>query len=231
MASKTDLAVELETVREAVREAHGVLKDLRAAAREARALVPDLVKGQLEAAVADGLAGYADTIRKAQDEAVDRVNATFDELADLLMGRDEESRREGKPDVPTLVERLVGGNGGGNTVADPRRLGGDITGGGGPHDRNTVAFDTEGAVLLEHAEVAVAHAADDDDVVALLLSGKVNGSRDRAKVLFLADADGAAAVVTELEALMRRAGAGWLDRYRVAKAERVAKLKASGSWE
>lgn len=246
MPSKPDPAQEAEALRELLREAHGVLKDLRGATKDASALAPDLVKGQLETAVADGLASYADTIRKAQDEAVAKVNDEFDKLADLLMGRDAKSRRKGQPDIPTLVERMVeGGDAEPATVTDSRKLGGDITGGGGPHDRNAVGIDTRGAVLLDGVTAAVAHAVDGDDSVALLLRGRVNLSRDRARVLYLVDADGAAAIVTELESLLRRAGGDWAaravseddwdctlcGRYEAAKAAREARLKESGTWQ
>jgi hypothetical protein len=45
------------------------------------------------------------------------------------------------------------------------------------------------------------------------------------------DADGAAAIVTELESLLRRAGGDWPAKYKAAKAAREARLKESGAWE
>lgn len=115
---------------------------------------------------------------------------------------------------------------------DPRRLPGDIAGPGGPHDDHQVLIDTTNAVILDAAEVAIAHnASDDTDRGVLLLAGRINQTQDRARTVYLLDEDGMAALVTEIEALMRRAaGAGWLDRYRAAKAQRIADMKAAGTW-
>lgn len=236
-----DPVAEREALREVIREGHALLKDLRAAARdardaaeEARAAASTTVDERLDAAVKEGLESYYETIREAQDAAVAKVNGEFESLADLLMGRDAKSRKAGRPDVPTLVRRAVGGDGaetGGDAVTDARLLGGDITGVGGPHDRNVVRVDPKGSVLLDGVTAAVAHAAGGNDAIALLLSGRVNGSRDRARVLYLVDADGAAALVTEVEAILRRAGGSWPARYEAAKAEREARLKESGAWE
>ncbi|WP_018503066.1 hypothetical protein [Parafrankia discariae] len=114
---------------------------------------------------------------------------------------------------------------------DPRDLGGDIAGPGGPHDRNAVVVDTSNAVLLAGLDVAIAHnASDGRDFVTLLVEGRINRTQDRTRVLWLADEDGLAALVTEIEALMRRAGPAWLDRYRAAKARRIADMKAAGTW-
>jgi hypothetical protein len=114
---------------------------------------------------------------------------------------------------------------------DPRDLGGDISGWGGPLDRNAVVVNTERSVLLEEVECAIAHnTSDGRGAVVILLAGRINRSTDRARVLYLADADGVAALVTERESLMRRAGDPWLDDYREQRASRIVKLKAEGLW-
>jgi hypothetical protein len=92
---------------------------------------------------------------------------------------------------------------------DPRRLGGDIAGPGGPLDRDAVIFDTTNAVLLESTVMAVMHnRSDGRDVVGVLLEGRINRTNDRARVLFLTDGDGAAALLTEALSLMKRAADG-----------------------
>jgi hypothetical protein len=89
--------------------------------------------------------------------------------------------------------------------SDPRVLrSGGIAGPGGPHDRGAVVVDTTNAVLLDHCDVALVDGA---GIVAMSLAGRINRSADRAKVLFLFDTDGAAAIITELLGLMGRAGA------------------------
>lgn len=238
MGRTPDLGQEAEALRQLVQEAHGVLKDLRAATREAERLAPELVRAQLKDAVRREVARLGDETKLATENAVARVNAKFDELADLLLGQGEQSRREGRPDLPELVGRLVESRKGepGRTVTDARELGGDIDAGdSGPNDVGGVRFDTRGAVLLERVEVALAHGASDgsDDAAALLLSGKVNGTHDRARVLFLLVEEGCAALVAEVEALMSRAvsagSARWWERYQRAKARRVAVLMAAGT--
>lgn len=93
-------------------------------------------------------------------------------------------------------------------ATDPRSLKGAIAGPGGPHDRHSVVLDTTHAVLLDHVEVCKVEPSRDgvrqEPVVAMLLSGRVNRSPDRAEVLFLFDIDGAAGIVTELLALAGR---------------------------
>lgn len=82
-------------------------------------------------------------------------------------------------------------------TTDPRELGGDISGPGGPLDRNSVVFDTTRAVLLDGAVAAVMHSQRAGDMFGVLLEGRINRSQDRAKVLFLMDGDGLAALATE----------------------------------
>ena len=162
--------------------------------------------------------------------SVAKVNAEFQRLSDILMGRTAEDVAGRKPSVPDLVHEMTREP---ETVTDPRKLGGNIAGPGGPHDKGGTIFDTKGAVLLDYCEVATAEGAGDgtEDAIALLLAGRVNGTRDKARVLYMMDADGAAALVTEIEALVRRGAAdGWAERYARAKARREAELKAAGAW-
>lgn len=225
---KMYLGREAEVLRALVQEAHGVLKDLRAAIREGREVAPAIVEQHLDGAVKAGLEDYAATIETAMDAAVARVNGEFDKLADLLLGRDAESRREGRADIPSLVERMAGAEADvpAEEVADPRVLGGSISASSNPHAMHAITVDARGAVLLDRVDVSIAHGVrGTSDAAALLLAGRVNGSRDRARVLYLLDSDGAAAIVTEIEALMDRAAPmGWRDRYEAAKARRLAEM-------
>lgn len=90
---------------------------------------------------------------------------------------------------------------------DPRKLGGGIAGPGGPFDEGENLIDTRNSVLLDSVDVAmVDNPSDGRQFASLLLSGRVNRSPERTSVLYLFDADGAAAIVTELVALAGRKG-------------------------
>lgn len=93
--------------------------------------------------------------------------------------------------------------------SDPRRPGGDISGPGGPTERNAVVLDTSKAVLLDHATACIAHLTrkgEPVDATALMLEGKINGSPDRSRILYLTDWEGAADVVAHLLSLAQRDG-------------------------
>jgi hypothetical protein len=93
--------------------------------------------------------------------------------------------------------------------SDPRKVGGDIAGPGGPNERDAVVLDTSQAVLLDHATACVAHLTRKGaplDATALMLEGKINGSPDRTRVLYLMDEEGAADVAAHLFSLAKRNG-------------------------
>jgi len=94
-------------------------------------------------------------------------------------------------------------------ATDPRTLKGSIAGPGGPRDRDAVVVDPTHAVLLDDIAVCLVEPQRDNHRVgrpclAMTLRGRVNHLTEHAEVLFLFDADGAAAVVTELLALGAR---------------------------
>ena len=93
--------------------------------------------------------------------------------------------------------------------SDPRDPSGDIAGPGGPHERQSVVLDTSKAVLVDYAEACIAHLTRKGqpvDAVALMLAGKINGSPDRSRILYLTDWDGAADIVAHLLSLAARDG-------------------------
>lgn len=90
----------------------------------------------------------------------------------------------------------------GESTSDPRGLHGDMSGPDG-----SVVLDTRRAVLLDHTNVCrVDDYGGPEEMWAMLLSGRINKSQDRAQVLFLFGIDGAAAIITELLMLAERAG-------------------------
>lgn len=100
-------------------------------------------------------------------------------------------------------------------VADPRQLGGDMAGPGGPRDRGAVFLDLTDVVLLDGMDVCtvdgVRQGASQGQVIFMTLDGRINKSTDRARVGYTFGPDGAAALITELLAVADRFGAELLD--------------------
>jgi len=94
--------------------------------------------------------------------------------------------------------------------ADPRRLGGSITGPGGPHDAGAVVLDTTDCVLMSSIEVCQVDGVKDGHglgrFVYLVAGGRINKTTDQVNVGLMMPWDGAAAIVSELLALADRAG-------------------------
>ena len=91
--------------------------------------------------------------------------------------------------------------------SDPRQLRGDMAGPGGPHDIGGVVLDTTHAIILETIDVSTIdpdRGGRGQSGIALLLGGRINQSKNRARVLFLFGTDGAANIITELLALLGR---------------------------
>lgn len=75
-------------------------------------------------------------------------------------------------------------------------------------------IDPEGAVLLDEVTVAVVGTANPDGAgraLALNLEGRINHTQERADVLFLMDADGAAVIISELLGLADRVSPAFFD--------------------
>lgn len=91
---------------------------------------------------------------------------------------------------------------------DPRDIPGAIEGPGGPHDQGGVVVDARNALILESVDVSTVdpdRGGRGQSAIAMSLHGRINQTQDRANVLILFGTDGAAAIVTELMALMGRA--------------------------
>jgi uncharacterized membrane protein len=91
-------------LREEIREAHGILKDLRREIKEARELIPLRTDELFTAEVKK----QVDQLSKVTDEAmrrsVETVTKSFDDLAATFMGEDRASRRKGKVPLPDLFK-------------------------------------------------------------------------------------------------------------------------------
>lgn len=110
---------------------------------------------------------------------------------------------------------------------DPRRLGGAISGPGGPYDENAVVIDTVNALLLEAVEVAIVGPVrqgvlDPKPISSIVLRGRINKTTERVQLLVLTNEDGAARIVTQLIGLASRAG--WGEEFVERVLERMAEL-------
>jgi len=115
-------------------------------------------------------------------------------------------------------------------TADPRNLGGKIIGPGGPHDQAGVVLDTRNAILLKECVVSTLDfEGSDSSVIAMALSGRINRTQDHAEVMFLFGTDGAAAIITELMALLGRATGVDPTALLEDIFERVSKLREDGN--
>lgn len=99
---------------------------------------------------------------------------------------------------------------------DPRGSHGDIAGPGGPYDEHAVVVDTTNAVILDYSTVSLVELVRggraEETGVALMLEGRINKTQERTRVLYVMNGDGAAAIVTELLGLAKRAERGGDDR-------------------
>lgn len=123
--------------------------------------------------------------------------------------------------------KLCGCTHGGPSLArtsDPRPVNApDGIVGGAPDQFGTTMIDTTNAVLVDDLTVATCENPSDGRVmVALLLGGRVNRTPDPVSVLAIINADGAAAVVTEITGLAARMGPVFEQEFRDALGVRLA---------
>lgn len=129
------------------------------------------------------------------------------------------STKKGKYGSPAKRRPLTYGDllkqAGPTGAADPRSLGGAMSGPGGSHDRNGVVLDMTDVVLMSGASVSVMevgrNGALDGQMAYLLMSGRVNKTDRQVSVGFVTGTDGVAALITELLALSWRDSTDMLD--------------------
>jgi hypothetical protein len=93
---------EAEQLREATREAHEAMKDMKCLMRECRALMDEMrvvaareVNRTVHAEIQAGLAAHEKAIIEAVQDGTNAVYARFAELGDILLGEDRSSVRAG----------------------------------------------------------------------------------------------------------------------------------------
>jgi hypothetical protein len=105
-------------------------------------------------------------------------------------------------------------------TSDPRQAGGVMVA-VGPGKGETV-LDTSQAVLVDDLEVCELATADGRVAMAAFIEGRVNHTEDRVGVLYLVDADGAAAFVSEIVGLAARIGPDFEEAFLARLGERSA---------
>lgn len=104
--STEDLQQLRDQLRAEIREARETLKDLRYEIREARKLrdtLTDDFTQRMETEVTEQLADLGKHTRQAMEDSVTRVINNFDQVHDILLGQDPESRRSGRTPIPELL--------------------------------------------------------------------------------------------------------------------------------
>jgi hypothetical protein len=111
LAVKKSVADEIEDLREATRDAHAAVKDLRkvmgewrAMKKEVEGLTEKAITEYVEPAVEVGLEAYQGAIMTAIERAEDAVYERFDKIANVLItGAEEEGAAQGD-DRPSLED-------------------------------------------------------------------------------------------------------------------------------
>lgn len=105
---------EIKNLEAAIREAHTLLKDLRAATKDAkdaivqvRAVARSVFEEEMAAQVDAGLKSYAEGIGKSIDEATEAVFHRFDTIANTLLGEGKRARKQGQTALRDLIEEKI----------------------------------------------------------------------------------------------------------------------------
>lgn len=111
---------------------------------------------------------------------------------------------------------------------DPRELqSSGIVGPSDPHGRDDHLIDATHAVLVEDITASMITEGNRGRMLAaLVLSGRINQTQDRARVLYVLNADAVAAIMSELVGLLGRAGFG--TEVHAALVERLAEMETKG---
>jgi hypothetical protein len=111
-------------------------------------------------------------------------------------------------------------------VADEPHSGGEmIDVAGDPYARGGVMLDSRKAVLMDYLDVCLVDTKQDEKpIMMLVIEGRVNYQNRRTKQAYLFDADGAAALATQLIGLAGRAGDPFMSEFKATFEERLEKM-------
>jgi hypothetical protein len=102
-AAAVDARQALAALRSEQRETRKILREIAEERQAVQAMVRRTVEDEIAAAVRVGLEGVTDDMVKARDQAVDRINAQFDRLANILLTGNARGRTD-KLDLRRLIE-------------------------------------------------------------------------------------------------------------------------------
>lgn len=104
---------EVQALREATRQAHETIQDLKALIKEGHGLVAEIkaaakiqVEEQVEPIIKEEIRKLGEATTKAIDSAVEKVGHEFQKLEDLYFGRDKRSVRRGRRTLPEMLQQL-----------------------------------------------------------------------------------------------------------------------------
>ncbi len=90
-----------------IREARGLLKDLRAEVKKAQQCVPMIIQRRITAEVNKQMEALDEETKLAMNAAVKKVGREFDKLEAIYLGTDAQSRHEGQTPLRDVLERAV----------------------------------------------------------------------------------------------------------------------------
>lgn len=105
---------EVAELREATREAHEAMSDMKRLMKEVREVIGELraaahveVDEMITEEVRKGLDAYKAVLDKAIETATESVYARFDKIGDLILGEDSLTKKKGLPSIEDMVRGKV----------------------------------------------------------------------------------------------------------------------------
>lgn len=92
-----------EKLKETIREARGVLKDLIRERKELEKTIAKIVDGRIEDEIEKGLKEFGRALLKAVKTSEAAIFKRFDNLTETLMGEDRQSRKKGNAPLEVLL--------------------------------------------------------------------------------------------------------------------------------
>lgn len=111
-------------------------------------------------------------------------------------------------------------------TTDTTSIPGDIVGpDDDPFAEDSVIVDTRNAVHLDYSEVTlVTNPSDGREICAALMSGRINQSTERSRVVYLLSIDGMAALVAQIAGLAARRGGEFGDEFGTLLTKRLEEM-------
>lgn len=102
-----------QELRELVRDAHGAIKDMRKLLKEldeqrkeTEKALETKVDERVGPLLEENLNHLAGQFKKFCDQSEERIYARFDQLGDILLGEDKQSKRKGERSLPEIAKDI-----------------------------------------------------------------------------------------------------------------------------